>query len=126
MDERALSAVVADRAVLAKEEAADLIRATLEEMGKQLSGGELQELAINLPEDLAANLPPRHDGGAHPVPLPSFLRALARRTGLKQEEVTRGVRAVLTTLSQTADGTHLRHALSQLPAEYRELATTAP
>ncbi|GAA3299325.1 DUF2267 domain-containing protein [Dactylosporangium vinaceum] len=126
MDERALSAVVADRAVLAKEEAADLIRATLEEMGKQLSGGELQELAINLPEDLAANLPPRHDGGAHPVPLHNFLHALARRTGLKQEEVTRGVRAVLTTLSQTADGTHLRHALSQLPAEYRALATTAP
>ncbi|WP_433610368.1 DUF2267 domain-containing protein [Dactylosporangium sp. CA-139114] len=125
MDERALAAVVADQAVLAKEEAADLIRATLEEVGKQLSGGELRELAIDLPQDLAANLPPRHGGGAHPVPLADFVRELSRRTGLKKDEVTRGVRAVLSTLSQEIDGAHLRHALSQLPAEYRELTTTA-
>ncbi|MFC4068192.1 DUF2267 domain-containing protein [Actinoplanes subglobosus] len=125
MDERALAAVVADRAGLAKEEAADLIRGTLEEVGKQLSGGELRELALDLPEDLAGNLPPRHDGGAHPVPLDDFVHELSRRTGLKEDEVTRGVRVVLTTLSQTTDGAHLRHALSQLPAEYRELTTTA-
>jgi len=125
MDERALAAVVADQAGLAKAEAADLIRGTLEEVGKQLSGGELRELAIDLPEDLAGNLPPRHDGGAHPVPLGDFVRQLSRRSGLKEEEVTRGVRAVLTTLGEATDGAHLRHALSQLPAEYRELTTTA-
>lgn len=125
MNERALAAVVADQAGLAKEEAADLIRGTLEELGKQLSGGELREFAIDLPEDLAGNLPTRHDGGAHPVPLDDFVRKLSRRTGLKRDEVTRGVRAVLTTLTQATDGTHVRHALSQLPAEYRELTTTA-
>jgi hypothetical protein len=59
------------------------------------------------------------------VPLHDFVRELSRRTGLKEEEVTRGVRAVLTTLSQATGGAHLRHALSQLPAEYRELTTTA-
>jgi hypothetical protein len=38
--------------------------------------------------------------------------------------VTRGVRAFLTTLDQEEGSTHLRHALSQLPAEYRQLTTT--
>jgi uncharacterized protein (DUF2267 family) len=123
MKERALAAAVADRAGLSKEEAADLIRATLDELGKQLSAGEVRELAADLPEGLASHLPQRK-GGAHPVPLSDFVRQLSQRTGLKPEEVTRGVRAILTTLGQEQGSTHLEHALSQLPAEYRQLTTT--
>jgi uncharacterized protein (DUF2267 family) len=122
MEERALAAAVAEQAGLAKEEAADLIRATLDRLGSQLSGGEVRELALHLPDGLAGHLP-RHDGGAHPVPLTDFVRQLSRRTGLKEEEVTRGVRAILGTLGREPDSTHLQHALSQLPAEYRRLAT---
>jgi uncharacterized protein (DUF2267 family) len=121
VDERAFAAAVAERAGLAKEEAADLIRATLEELGKQLSGGEIRELALDLPADLAAHLP-RPGGRAHPVPLAEFVRRLSERTGLKETEVTTGLRAILSTLGQTAGSAHLQHALSQLPAEYRRLA----
>jgi uncharacterized protein (DUF2267 family) len=124
MEERAFAAAVAEQAGLAKEEAADLIRATLEELGSQLSGGEVRELALDLPEGLARHLP-QHDGGAHPVPLTDFVRQLSQRTGLTEAEVTRGVRAILSTLGQTLDSTHVRHALSQLPAEYRRLTTTS-
>jgi uncharacterized protein (DUF2267 family) len=123
MEERALAAAVAEQAVLAKEEAADLIRATLDGLGSQLSGGEVRELAFDLPDGLAGHLP-RHSGGAHPVPLTDFVRQLSKRTGLKEEEVTRGVRAILSTLDQAPETTHLQHALSQLPAEYRQLTRT--
>ncbi len=123
MDERAVAAAVAEQAGLAKEEAADLIRATLEALGKQLSGCEVRELAVDLPEGLASHLPQRK-GGARPVPLSDFVRQLSQRTGLKEDEVTRGVRAFLTTLGREPGSTHLQHALSQLPAEYRQLATT--
>ena len=122
MDEKALASAVAEQANLAKEEAADLIRATLEALGSQFSSGEIRELAVELPDGLASNLP-RHDHRARPVPLTDFVRQLSQRTGLTAAEVTRGVRAILITLRKTTDGTHLRHALSQLPVEYRRLTT---
>jgi uncharacterized protein (DUF2267 family) len=125
MDERTLAATVADQANLAKEEAADLIRATLDELGRQLSSGEVGELARDLPDDLAVHLP-RHDGRAHPIPLAEFVRRLSQRTGLKESEVTAGVRAVLTALDQMPGTTHLQHALSQLPADYRRLSLPLP
>jgi uncharacterized protein (DUF2267 family) len=124
MDERGLAAAVAKRSGLVKEEAVDLIRATLEELGHQLSGGEARELALNLPDGLASYLS-QHDGGAHPEPLTDFVRHLGQRTGLSQADVTRGVRAVLTILGQEPDSGHMQHALSQLPAEYRRLVTTS-
>jgi uncharacterized protein (DUF2267 family) len=122
MDERAFAAAVAQRAGLTKEEARDLVRATLEELGGQLSSGETRELATGLPDGLAGNLP-RHDRRSHPVPVADFISRLARRTALSRADVTRGVRATLRILGRLPGGTHLWHALSQLPAEYRELAT---
>ena len=49
MDERPSTATVAERAGLSKEEVADLTRATLEELAGQISGGEVQKLAVALP-----------------------------------------------------------------------------
>jgi uncharacterized protein (DUF2267 family) len=123
MDERAFAAAVAQRAGLTKQEALDLIRATLEQLGGQLSSGEIRELGLVLPDSLASQLP-QHGHGAHPVPLTDFIRRLAQRTGLSRHDVTGGVRATLTVLGQVPDSTHVRHALSQLPAEYRQLAPT--
>jgi uncharacterized protein (DUF2267 family) len=121
MDERAFAAAVAGQAGLTREESADLTRATLDELGGQLSGGETRELAGALPNGLGSHLP-RHEHGAHPMPFNEFIWQLARRTGLSRDDVTRGVRAILTILGQAPGSVHLRHALSQLPAEYRRLA----
>ncbi len=121
MEERAFAATVAEQAGLGKEEAADLTRATLEALGNQLSGGEVRDLALDLPGGLADSLP-RRSGGAHPVPLRDFVRQVSERTGLNEAEVTRGAGAVLTTLGRTVDSPHVQHALAQLPAEYRRLA----
>jgi uncharacterized protein (DUF2267 family) len=120
VDEKTFFAAVAERAGLSKEEAADLTRATLQELAGQISGGEIQRLAVALPDWLEPHLP-RHDGGAHPKPVTGFVKELSRRTGLKEEETRRGVRAVLTVLREAMDPTHLDHALALLPKEYRQL-----
>jgi uncharacterized protein (DUF2267 family) len=121
VDEKTFHATVAERAGLSKEEVADLTRATLEELSGQISGGEVQQLAVALPEWLMPHFP-RHDGQSHPKELTAFVRELSRRTGLNEDETRRGVKALLTVLREVMDPTHLDHALSQLPTDYRELA----
>jgi len=121
VDEKTFYATVAERAGLSKEEAADLTRATLEEIAGQLPGGEVERLAVALPDWLGAHLP-RHTGSARPRRLADVLDRLATRTGLKKEEVRRGVQAVLAALRSAADPTHLEHALALLPQDYRRLA----
>lgn len=121
MDEKTFHATVAERAGLSKEEIADLTRATLEALAAQISGGEIQQLAVTLPDWLVPHLP-RHNGQSHPKQLSEFVRDLSQRTGLNEDETRRGVKAVLTALRESIDPTHLDHALSQLPTDYRELA----
>jgi uncharacterized protein (DUF2267 family) len=53
--------------------------------------------------------------------LTEFVREISRRTGLKEEEARRGMRALLTVLREAMDPTHLEHALSMLPKDYRQL-----
>ena len=120
MDEKTFYATVAERAGLSKEEVADLTRATLEELAGQISGGEVQKLAVALPDWLAPHFP-RHDGRANPKQLADFIRELSRRTGLNEEETRRGVKALLTGLNEAMGPTHLEQALAQLPQDYRRL-----
>ena len=121
MDEKTFHATVAERAGLSKEEIADLTRATLEALAGQISGGELQQLAAALPDWLVPHIP-RHNGQSHPKELTAFVRDLSQRTGLNEDETRRGVKAILTVLRESMDPTHLDHALSQLPTDYRQLA----
>jgi uncharacterized protein (DUF2267 family) len=120
VDKKTFYATVAERAGLSKEEAADLTRATLEELAGQISGGELQQLAVALPDWLVPHLP-RHNGRANPKQVTEFIRELSRRTGLTEEETRRGVKALLSVLNEAMDPRHLDHALSQLPHDYRQL-----
>ena len=119
MDEKTFHAAVAERAGLSKEEVADLTRATVEALAGQISGGEVDKLAGALPDWLEPHLP-RHQRSSRPTPLTDFIRALSARTGLTEDETRRGVRAVLSVLRGAMDPTHLDHALSLLPKDYRE------
>jgi uncharacterized protein (DUF2267 family) len=94
--------------------------ATLESIAGQIAGGELDRLA--LPDSLGPHLP-RHHEASRPKPLHDVVREISSRTHLKEEEVQRGRGAVLSLLLESMDPTHLDHALSLLPAEYRRLAT---
>jgi uncharacterized protein (DUF2267 family) len=121
VDEKTFYAAVAERAGLSKEEAADLTRATLETIPGQISSGEIRKLAPTLPDWLVASVP-RHDRSAHPMAVTDFVRQISQRTGLTEEETRRGAGAVLTVLREAVDPTHLEHALSLLPKDYRQLA----
>jgi uncharacterized protein (DUF2267 family) len=120
VDEKTFFATVAERAGLSKEESGDLTRATLEELAAQISGGEVQKLAVALPDWLEPHFP-RRNGSAHPKPLTDFVRDISTRTGLNEEETRRGLHALLTVLREAMDATHLEHALAQLPKDYRQL-----
>jgi uncharacterized protein (DUF2267 family) len=122
VDEKTFYATVAERAGLSKSEAADLTRATLEAVAEQIAGGELDRLVLALPDWLEPHVP-RHQGAAHPKPLHDVVRDISGRTLLREDEVQRGMAAVLSVLRESTDPTHLDHALSLLPAEYRRLAT---
>ena len=122
VDEKTFYATVADRAGLSKSEAADLTRATLESIAGQVAGGELDRLATALPDWLRPHLP-RHHEASRPRPLHDVVRDISGRTNLKEDEVQRGMGAVLSLLHESMDPTHLDHALSLLSAEYRQLAT---
>ncbi len=122
MDEKTVYATVAERSALSKSEAADLTRATLEAIAGQIAGGELDRLAGALPDGLARHLPHHHEA-SRPKPLHDVVREVSGRTGLTEEEVQRGMGAVLSVLRESTDSAHLDHALSLLPAEYRRLAT---
>jgi uncharacterized protein (DUF2267 family) len=120
VDQKTFFAAVAERAGLSKEEAADLTRATLETLAGQISGGEVQKLVPALPDWIAAGIP-RHDASAHPMSVTDFVKQLSGRTGLTEDETRRGVGAVLSVLREAIDPTHLEHALSLLPKDYRQL-----
>ncbi len=122
MDEKSFYATVAERTGLSKSEAADLTRATFESIAAQVPGGELDQLATALPDWVRPHLPHHHEA-ARPTPLRDVVREISKRTLLKEEEVQRGMSAVLSLLHESMDPTHLDHALSLLPAEYRSLAT---
>ncbi len=121
MDEKTFYATVAERTGLSRSEAADLTRATLEAIAGQIAGGELDRLTTALPEGLRRHLP-RHDQQSRPRPVRDVVREISHRTNLKEEEVQRGMGAVLSLLRESTDPPHLDHALSQLPAEYHRLA----
>ncbi len=75
-----------------------------------------------LPDSLRRHLP-RHHEASRPRPLHDVVRDISSRTNVKEEEVQRGMGAVLSLLHESMDPTHLDHALSLLPVEYRRLAT---
>ena len=103
MDEKTFYATVAERAGLSKSEAADLTRATLESIVGQIAGGELNRLAMALPDSLGHHLP-RHHEGSRPKPLRNVVREISSRTNLEEEEEeVRGMGAERSLLHESMD-----------------------
>lgn len=56
------------------------------------------------------------------MPVADFVGQISSRTGLKDDEVRRGISAVLTTLRGAMDDpAYLDHMLALLPKDYRSL-----
>ena len=124
MDQKVLIRSVAERSMLSREESADITRAVLGGLAGQLGEGEAKRLTLDLPEATTEQLraPRRRRHGAHPIEVTEFIRRVAERTGLTENEARAGTAAVLSALRESMSPEDYSHLMGQLPLGYAALA----
>jgi uncharacterized protein (DUF2267 family) len=124
MDQKVLIRSVAERSALSREESADITRAVLEGLAGQLGEGEAKRLTLDLPDPMTEQLraPRRRRHGAHPIEVTEFIRQVAERTGLTENEARAGTAAVLAALRESMSPEDYSHLMGQLPSGYAALA----
>jgi uncharacterized protein (DUF2267 family) len=124
MDQKVLIRSVAERSMLSREESADITRAVLEGLAGQLGEGEAKRLTLDLPDPMTEQLraPRRRRHGAHPIEVTGFIRQVAARTGLTENEARAGTAAVLAALRESMSPEDYSHLMGQLPSGYAALA----
>ncbi len=102
-----------------REEAERAIKATFETLKERLAGNEPDNLASQLPEDLADPL--RGEGGRQDFPVGEFYERVAQREGVGVDQATRHARAVALVLQEAVTTGEVDHVRDQLKDEYAEL-----
>ena len=102
-----------------REEAERAIRATFETLKQRLAGNEPDNLASQLPEDLAAPL--RGEGGQENFALAEFYRRVGEREGAEESKTIRHARAVALVLQEAVTTGEMDDVRTQLKDEYAEL-----
>ncbi len=105
--------------VQTNEEAERAIRATLETLRERLAGNEPNNLADQLPPEIADPL--RGEGGRDNFSLEEFYRQVGEKEGVEEPEAIRHARAVAATLQATVTTGEMDHIRDQLKPEYAEL-----
>jgi uncharacterized protein (DUF2267 family) len=123
MDYETFERKVAERAGVSREQARQLIRATLETLADRVTAGEAHDVASQLPgpakEWFISSEPEAERFG-----LDEFIRRVSERGGAPPGEARTGAQAVLVTLRQAITGGEFRDLMSQLPREFSELVGT--
>lgn len=113
---------VESRITPAQTAAAELaIASTLATLGERITGGEAEDIAAQLPEELKGPLYDRETGDAQEFSLDEFYERVARREGVSVEEATEHVAAVMGVLREALSGGEVEDVISQLPAEFEPL-----
>jgi uncharacterized protein (DUF2267 family) len=102
-----------------REEAEQAIKATLETLKQRLAGYEPDNLAAQLPEDLANPL--RGEGGREGFALAEFYRRVAETEGVDEPQAIRHARAVALVLQESVTTGEMDDVRHQLKDEYAEL-----
>lgn len=100
-------------------EAERAIRATFETLRERIAGNEPNNLADQLPEEIAAPL--RGEGGRDTFSLAEFYRRVSEKEGVEVTEAIRQARAVATVLEEAVSAGEMEHIREQLKPEYTEL-----
>ena len=124
MEQKVLIRSVAERSMLSREESADITRAVLDGLAGQLGEGEAKRLTLKAPDAMTEQprAPRRRRHGAHPIEVTEFVRQVAERTGLTENEARAGTAAVLAALRESMSPQDYSHLTGQLPATYAALA----
>ena len=101
------------------EEAERAIRATFETLKERLAGNEPNNLADQLPPEIAGPL--RGEGGRDNFSLAEFYRHVAEKEGVEEPEAIRHTRAVAVVLQAAVTTGEMDHIREQLKPEYAEL-----
>lgn len=111
---------VGTRAGLPPTQAAIVTRATLATLSERLSGGEADDVAGQLPEELRGYL---HKGVdfAEPLDLVQFRSEIGARVGMTDERAGEAARAVLTTLREAVSADEVGDLEVELPYDIRQL-----
>ena len=98
-------------------EAVKAIRSTLETLGQRLSGGEVKDLASQLPEEIARFLP-HEDSPAEPLSLNQFLVRVSDAEGVDLPASVHHTRAVISVLQDAVSPGEMEHIKDQLPEDW--------
>ncbi|SCL35568.1 Uncharacterized conserved protein, DUF2267 family [Micromonospora nigra] len=117
---------VAWRTGTAPQRAVELTLATLETLAERLTGGEMLDLATQLPRPLAIVLRPTpHTEAADRFGAAEFVARLARRGGVEEPAARDVARAVFVTLREAVTGGEFDELITQLPRDYRDIVEPA-
>ncbi|MGN9809269.1 DUF2267 domain-containing protein [Micromonospora sp. BQ11] len=126
MNDNEFVALVATRSGMSSEQAAAVTQATLTTLAERIDGGEARDLADHLPGDLRAYA----FGGSETAErfgLDVFVARVSGRADLDADQARDGVTAVFDVLRDALDPTDYEQVVTQLPAEYGDVADqTAP
>ncbi|MFE9656852.1 DUF2267 domain-containing protein [Micromonospora sp. NPDC006431] len=117
---------VARRTGTSEERAAELARATLETLAERLTGGELLDLAAQLPKGLQRMLKPHPSAeAAERFGAAEFVARVARRADIDENAARDTIRAVFTTLREAITGGEFNDVVVQLPRDFRDIVEPA-
>ncbi|MER7445199.1 DUF2267 domain-containing protein [Micromonospora avicenniae] len=117
---------VAHRTKASSERAVALTSATLETLAERLTGGEVLDLAVQLPKPLQLVLKPSpRIEAADRFGAAEFIARVALRADVDETAARGAVRAVLTTLREAITGGEFDDVMTQLPRDYREMVEPA-
>lgn len=115
-------AKVQRRAGLSSPEAAFLaIGATLATLGERLAGGEVKDLASQLPPEIGEFLFQPMAGTGEPFGLDEFFWRVSQRAGLDLEDAALQARVVIGVLCEAVSMGEIENVRSQLPEDIRQL-----
>jgi uncharacterized protein (DUF2267 family) len=116
---------VADRTGLDEQRALVVTEAVLETLAERIVGGEVDDLAKQLPRDFRPALErgkERSGGLGRAMSLDEFLALAAERAGSTVDETREYAGAVLATIRDAVTDKEFRDLVSQLPRSYVELS----
>jgi uncharacterized protein (DUF2267 family) len=117
---------VARRIGTSEERAVELIRATLETLAERLTGGEVLDLAAQLPKSLQGMLKPHpRTEAADRFGAAEFVARVAQRAACDENTARDAVRAVFITLREATTGGEFQDVVVQLPRDFRDMVEPA-
>jgi uncharacterized protein (DUF2267 family) len=111
---------VAEQADVSKDEAEALVAATLRTLGERITGGEADDLAAQLPEELKPYLT-KSEEGAKSFGVDEFIRRVAERAGTDPDRALAAQGAIWATVRETVTSGELDDIAAQLPDDLKGL-----